>query len=300
MTHVRIRAPATIANLGPGFDCLALAVQLHNELSAAPSDSGLRLRLEGEGQGQLPTDSHNLIVEAAQLLANAHGKRLPDLELLCHNRIPLASGLGSSAAAIISGLLAADALLETELSHAQLLALATQLEGHPDNVTAALLGGLVIVGPGRDPPLYRRVEPAIDQLVAVLPELELPTRRMREALPETVPLGDAAFNIGLSALMVEALRAGDFSLLAEAMDDRLHQPYRSPHIPGFKAVVLAARKAGAAAVALAGAGPGLVALAERDLALIGDAMVAAFQQVGVAARRLVLPVDRHGAQVFLE
>lgn len=300
MKRIRVRVPATIANLGPGFDSLALAVELYNQLSVEPRGAGLQIRFEGEGQEVLPTDQRNLIVQAMQRLAESRGKQLPGFELIGRNHIPLGSGLGSSAAAIVAGLLAADALLATGLSHSQLLKLAAQLEGHPDNVAAALLGGLVIVGPGQQPPLYHRLEPAIDELVVVVPAIELPTRAMREALPDRVPLQDAAFNLGRAALTVEALRGGDLTLLAEAMHDRLHQPYRQSHIPGFAQVSEAARQAGAAAVALAGAGPAMVAFAERNLAAVGRAMVEAFQAAGIPARELVLKVDRQGPLVRTE
>ena len=300
MDRIRVRIPATSANLGPGFDSLALAVRLDNELTVESIGSGIELQIEGEGRETLPTGEDNLIVRAARSLASAHGRQLPAVALVCRNHIPLAAGLGSSAAAIVAGLLAADALLETQLPRAELLAHAAQLEGHPDNAAAALFGGLVIVGPGSQPPLFRRVEPAIDELVVVIPELDLPTRRMRDALPDQVPLSDAAFNLGRTTLTVEALRTGEFSLLADAMDDRLHQPYRQAHIPGFEAAVSAAKAAGAAGVALSGAGPGLIAFAERELAQVGRAMVDGFQAAGVSARELVLPVDLQGAQVEVE
>lgn len=312
---LRIRVPASVANLGPGFDSLALAVRLYNELEVQPLDAGLQLRIQGEGQATLPTDERNLIVRAARLLAERRGRSLPGLRLVCRNHIPLAAGLGSSAAASVAGLLAAEALLRDEASpegltsdsptssaapaagppRAELLALANQLEGHADNAAAALFGGLVIVGSDDDRPIYHRVEPAIRELLVVIPQLELSTQEMRKALPSQVALGEAAFNLGRAALTIEALRAGDYALLAEAMIDRLHQPYRQQHIPGFAEVVAAARQAGAAAVALAGAGPGLVAFAEQDLLQVGRAMVEAFDRRGVPARELLLQVDLQGA-----
>lgn len=327
MNQLHIRVPASVANLGPGFDSLALAVQLYNELEVEPLDSGLQLRIEGEGQHSLPSDERNLIVQAAQRLAERRGRLLPGLKLVCHNRIPLAAGLGSSAAATVAGLLAADALLSDEpwpkrpaseaqaseppppssapaavagdkSPDAELLALANQLEGHADNAAATLFGGLVIVGSDEARPIYRRVEPAVRELLVVVPQLKLSTREMRQALPKQVALSEAAFNLGRAALTVEALRAGDYALLGESMIDRLHQPYRQQHIPGFDEAVAAARRAGAAAVALAGAGPGLVAFAERDLPQVGRAVVEAFGRRDVPARQLLLKVDLQGAQLW--
>lgn len=298
MTRVQVQVPATIANLGPGFDSLALALQLHNLLAAELADRGIEIQIEGEGSDRLPIDRHNLIASSAQALADRQGIRLSGLRLTCHNHIPLASGLGSSAAAVVAGLLAADALLDTHLSTAELLGLAGELEGHLDNSAAALLGGLVVVGPGGEHPVFHRIQPAITRLAVVVPTLDLPTQQMRQVLPQQVSLADAAFNIGRTALTVEALRIGDFALLAEATQDRLHQQVRLQHILGFAEAESAARQAGAAAVVLAGAGPGLAAFGDAELEPIAEAMSAAFNGAGIETRKYVLAVDLAGAQAL--
>lgn len=323
MRRLQVRVPATVANLGPGFDSLALSLQLYNLLTVESAEGGLRVEITGEGRELLPADGSNLVAQALLRTYRERNQQPPGLVLRCHNQIPLGSGLGSSAAAVVAGLLAADRLLAAEQSPegqpadaggtagpdqagqpAQrrvggLLGLATELEGHPDNAAAALLGGLVIVGPGAERPLYRRVEPAVTQVAVVVPNLTRPTREMRQVLPRRVPLQDAAFNIGRTALTVEALRSGDFDLLSEAMEDRLHQPHRQPHLPGYTEAVAAARRAGAAAVSLAGAGPGLVAFSAGGLEAVAGAMAAAFGEHGLSAREYVLAVDRAGAQVAL-
>ncbi len=297
MKRVQVQVPATIANLGPAFDSLGLALQLHNLLLAELADSGIEIQIEGEGSDRLPIDRNNLIASSAQTLADWQGIRLSGLRLTCHNHIPLASGMGSSAAAVVAGLLAADALLGAGLSTAELLGLAAELEGHLDNAAASLLGGLVVVGPGEQHPVFHRIRPAITRLVVVVPTLDLPTQQMRQVLPQQVPLADASFNIGRAALTVEALRIGDFALLAEATDDRLHQQYRQQHIPGYAEAESAARRAGAAAVVLAGAGPGLAAFGDTELEPIAEAMSAAFSARGLSSRTYLLAVDQAGARV---
>ncbi len=296
MKTVRVRVPATTANLGPGFDCLALALALYNTAELSLTEGQTRVEVEGEGADVLPHDDHHLTLQAARRALEALGRRPAGFHLRARNAIPPASGLGSSAAAVVAGLVAANALAGGGLSTEDLLALATELEGHADNAAAALLGGLTAVAPDGRPPLARRL-PCADLKVAVaLPQVRLRTAEMRRALPEKVPLADAAFNLGRTVLVVEALRQGDYDLLARALEDRLHQPYRAPFIPGFGRAVAAARGAGAAAVALSGAGPALVAFAPAGHQVIADAMAEAFRQTGAQARTFTLGVDREGAQ----
>lgn len=305
MESVWIRVPATTANLGPGFDSLGLALDLWNETKFTRRVSDTRITIEGEGAGVLPLNTGNLIVQSAFKLFAASGHLpAPALEIHCKNSIPLGSGLGSSAAAVLCGLLGANAFLDNPLDQAQILELATEIEGHPDNVAPGLLGGLVIsttLIPSpmdvRPPIVARRVEvPALSAAV-VVPSVDLPTRDSRAALPVQVAIRDAVFNIGRVALVVEALRSGDLGLLGLVMDDRLHQPYRLKLIPGAEAVLRAAKKAGAAAAALSGAGPGIVAFGSDDASTIAAAMIEAFKKAGVSARGWALRVATGGAEV---
>jgi homoserine kinase len=297
MKAVAVSVPATTANLGPGFDCLALALGLHNTLEMQPAAKGWTLEIEGEGAHRLAKGPANLIAQAASRVFDLVARRPAGLRLRAVNRIPLGSGLGSSAAATLAGLSAANAMVDGGLSPTDILHLASEFEGHADNAAAALFGGLNIVGPSPEGLVTRRVPVAELQIAVVIPELELPTTRMRQALPDTVPLSDAAFNTGRTALTVEALRAGDYDLMAQAMDDRLHQPHRAPFIPGYQAVVEAALGRGAAAVTLSGAGPSLVAFAPTGQEAIAQAMVEAFEASGVKARGLVLPVAHAGLRI---
>ncbi len=296
---VRVTVPATTANLGPGFDCLGLALGLRNAVEMdALSEEGLTLRIEGEGAGRLPSDASNMLVKAAQRVFERAHRKPEGLAIRAFNAIPSGSGLGSSAAALVGGTVAANALLDKPLSRDDLLQIAVEMEGHPDNVSAALLGGLVASSYTPDALCARRVPVASMQVAVALPDVRTSTREMRAALPQTVPLVDATANIGRAVLVVQALMEGDYDLLCEVMKDRLHEPYRRKVIPGYDHAVQAAFEAGAAAIAISGAGPSLVAFAPKGHKAITEAMVQAFRHHGgVNARSWVLPVDLEGAQI---
>jgi len=295
--RVQVRVPATTANLGPGFDCLGLALELYNLVEMTTSKGGLQLEIQGEGAARLPRDESNLVYRAAQRLFHEVGKTPGDLTIRLTNAIPLMSGLGSSSAAIVGGVLAANALLNDPLSQDAMLALAVEMEGHPDNVTPALLGGLTVVVNDPAGPIYRCLRVPPMRVVLAMPALEVPTTEARAALPEQVPLADAVYNIGRTALVVQALTDGDFDLLARAMDDRVHQPYRAHLVPGLLDVFAAAREAGAAGVALSGAGPSVVAFARDGHATVAEAMREAFARHGLTARTQIVSVSQQGAQV---
>ena len=297
--EVSVRVPASSANLGPGFDCLALTLDLWNEATFYPAESGITVEVEGEGKGLLPQDRSNLVIRAAAAVYEHFHRQMPGLRVRCSNRIPMGSGLGSSAATSIMGLLGANALTGGQLNRNEILEMAIQLEGHPDNAAAALYGGLVVIADQDECPwLVRRFDLPVLQAVLILPEIDLPTRAARAVLPKKVVLNDAVFNIGRAVLVMEALRAGDFQLLGEVMDDRLHQPYRLPLIPGAAGAIAVARQMGAAA-AISGAGPSVIAFTREDPVSTGNAMVAEFHQAGTRARSFVLQTTNQGAQVKL-
>lgn len=259
-----VRAPATVANLGPGFDALALAVDLRNEVEA-DIDAAPAVTVDGEGAGELPEDASNLVFRAMAWLARETGGSLPPFALRCRNRIPLERGLGSSAAAVVSGLVLADRLLGTALDPDRLLQVAVDIEGHPDNVAACLRGGAVLAYLSRSGWRAERLAPHQDLRLAVLvPEHErLPTADARRVLPREVPLADAAFNLGRAALAVLALTERP-DLLPEALEDRLHQQRRLPLVPGARAMFEDLRAAGVP-VCVAGAGPALLAFESDGL-----------------------------------
>jgi homoserine kinase len=232
-------------------------------------------------------------------------ERPKGLRIRCANRIPLRSGLGSSAAAVVAGLMGANALMgENLLSRQQIVRLAAEIEGHPDNVAAAIQGGLTISATDGEEIMVEKAAIADWDVVVVLPEIKLETREARAALPKEVPLQDAVFNIGRTALVVEALRSGNRDALRQAMEDRLHQPYRLRLIPGAAEAIAAAREAGAAA-ALSGAGPAVIAFpstalrasAQGGAEKAAEAMEAAFREAGVATRRFLLKAAKSGAEV---
>ncbi|MEU5528511.1 homoserine kinase [Micromonospora chersina] len=286
---VRVRVPATSANLGPGFDALGLALGLHDDVAAEVTAGGVRVAVTGEGAGELPDGDRHLVVTAMRAAFDVLGAQPAGLALECVNRIPQARGLGSSSAAIVAGVLLARALVAdgaTRLDDAAALRLASELEGHPDNVAPCLLGGFTVAW--TEPAGARAV--SLPVAAAVRPTVFVPGERgltsvARAALPATVPHGDAALTAGRAALLVHALTA-DPGLLLPATVDRLHQDYRAAGMPATAALVSALRAAGVAAV-VSGAGPTVLALSE----------VPAGFEAGTDWRRWELPIDVSGARV---
>jgi homoserine kinase len=299
MSSVAIRVPASTANLGPGFDCLSLALGLYNKIYAQVAGEGIKLEIHGEGADRLPADRSNLLVRAVELGCQRIGVTWPGVCLRMVNHIPPRSGLGSSAATVVAGLVAANVLNGAPLSDGELLGLAREIEGHADNAAASLFGGLDVVNAGSDEMVWARVPVGPLVVVIALPMIDLSTSDMRRALPEVIPIADAAYNMANAALTVQALRDQDYAMLARVMKDRIHQPYRTMRIPGYDAVVDAACSAGAAAVVLSGAGPSMVAFAPAGHEGIAAAMRSAFRAASVEARTFVLPVDQQGVQVSL-
>lgn len=252
------RAPATVANLGPGFDALAMAVGLHNETVLDTAEVPA-IAVAGEGAGELPEDGSNVIFRTMTFLSKEAGIALPPFRLDCVNRIPLERGLGSSAAAVVTGVLLADRVLGTKLPPDRLLELAVDLEGHADNVAACLRGGLVLAYLSADGWRAERLEPhpSLRPVLLVPVDERLATSDARRVLPRHVPLADAAFNAGRAALAVVALTARP-ELLSAALEDRLHQPRRLPLVPASHALFEDLRHSGVP-VCVAGAGPSLLA-----------------------------------------
>ncbi len=297
--RVRVTVPATSANLGPGFDCLAVALGLRNQVEATFSERP-RVEVVGEGEGNLPCDERNAVYQAAQAVAERVGARGVAFAFRCQNSIPLDRGLGSSAAARVAGVAAANRLLGSPLDLAAQVRLSAELEGHPDNAVAAWVGGVTVAVREPDGAVWwqRLVPPVLPAVVVCVPDLRVSTEEARRRLPPRVRLEEAVFNVGRAALLVAALCNGDLAALAVATEDRLHQPYREALVPGFREAVAAARQAGAWGAVLSGAGSSLLALCrpERTEA-VGEAMREALAARGVRSRWLVLPVDTRGAVV---
>lgn len=321
---VRVRVPASSANLGPGFDSMGLALGVHDvvtveALPPGPHGPAVAVDVAGEGAATVPRTEDHLVVRAIRTGLERAGAAAPTLRLSCVNAIPHGKGLGSSAAALVAGLVAARGLLERpeELDDATLFGLATAAEGHPDNAAAAVFGGFVVAwvedgvqpgphtgtGPAPHPghlPVARHVQLPVDprvRPVVCVPDAELPTSAARAMLPATVPHGDAAFTAARAALLVEALtRRPD--LLFEATQERLHQAQRGPAMPATAALLAELRRAGVPAV-VSGAGPSLLALCATDEQVAAvTAEVARQQRLGRGWAVLTPGVDAAGACVL--
>jgi homoserine kinase len=299
MKKVCVRVPATTANLGPGFDALGLALDLWNEAEfCQTTGKKISISITGEGVETLPTDETNAILAAALQLYTLVGKKPDGLTIRCINRIPLVSGMGSSSAALLTGMMGANALLGNPFPRDEILTMATESEGHPDNVVPAMLGGLVASVLDHDKVITRKLLVSPTAITVVMPDFYFPTKAAREILPEYVLRQDAIFNLSRAVLVIKALETGDLALLGEVMEDSLHQPYRLPLIPGALEAMKAARQVGASAVALSGAGPSLIAFSGQPAdARIGVAMQRAFEAAGLKARIFPLNISHSGASV---
>lgn len=295
---VEVVVPATSANLGPGFDSLGLALALHDHLAAmVTEDPGVLVTVEGEGAGSLPTDERHLVARAMGAAWDAMGVPAPGVVLRCSNGIPQGRGLGSSAAAIIAGILLARGLVEEGedlLPDDEVLGLATRMEGHPDNVAAALLGGFTTawidsVDDTHASAVTRATHPAVVPVI-LIPQQSMPTKEARHLLGDSVTRADAVFNLGRTSLLAHAL-VSDPALLFPATEDRLHQDARARAYPQSHELVMALRAAGIPAV-VSGAGPTVLALTvdERERT---SAIAAAPEDW----RPLAVPVDTDGVRV---
>lgn len=302
MKRVRVRVPASTANLGPGFDTLGMALSLYNEVELSDEGEGLQLQVEGEGKVELErAGERNLSVRAAQETLRDFGLQPSGLRVRQINRIPLGRGLGSSAAACLAGIAAAARLAGVHLSTDELLARALPFEGHPDNVTPAVMGGLTVSAVVGGRVVASQVPvPAYLKAVVVIPDLKLPTKRAREVLPGQIPFADAVFNLTRLALLLTGLATDRPELLAPGTEDRLHQPYRAALLPGMEAILEEGRQAGALATCLSGAGSSLLALVNAGGETIGQRMSDRWRrEFGMTNRTLLLDIDRHGL-VYLE
>mgnify|MGYP005848636047 CR=1 FL=1 len=302
MKKARVRVPASTANLGPGFDVLGLALKLHNVIEVEEAQEGFELRVEGEGKEALENQGpRNLACRAAQAAFEHLGYRPKGLRFRLENRIPLKRGLGSSGTAVLGGIAGVAKIAGAELSPEEILNLAVKFEGHPDNVTPSLIGGFTASALVEGKVLYARLPfPEALKAVAVIPNLEIPTKRAREALPEQVPLKDAVFNLSRLALMMAGLLTDRLDLLAEGTKDRLHQPYRAALLPGMLEVMEEGLKAGALACFLSGAGSTIMAFVKGDGEEVNSRMQRLWREgFGIASRSLILEMDGEGL-VYLE
>jgi len=305
-SRVTVEVPASSANLGAGYDCLGVALAITNRIELEVrvwSRGEIELSVEGEGRNELTEDRENRFVRGLEAALQSARGGLPDgvgWRIEMHNQIPMARGLGSSAAATVGGILAGNALAGEALSMAEMLVIACEIEGHPDNAAAALLGGFVVSA--RDDQGVEAIRfdsPRDLRAVLFVPERRLPTDEMRAALPASVPLADAVANLGAVAVGVAGLATGRYDLLARLTVDRLHEPYRAAVFPQLPSMVEAARRAGALGACLSGAGSTILAFADSmaGITRIEAAFFAAAADVDLPGQVLVVEPRNAGAQV---
>ncbi|ULL17837.1 homoserine kinase [Paenibacillus sp. H1-7] len=298
---VRVKVPASTANLGPGFDTLGMALDLYAWIEMSLAEE-TRIHLIGDQMNGIPTDKSNLIYKVAQMVFEKAGVHHPELEISMYSDIPLTRGLGSSASAIVGALAAANALIGCPLSDDALFQMATALEHHPDNVGAALFGGLVVAFWDGQRAEYIRVEPddRLEVLVAI-PHFQLSTEKARHVLPREQSLSNAVFNVGHSSVLVAAFCTGRLDMIASAMKDALHQPYRAALVPGLAKILAEATDHGALGVALSGAGPTMLALVDKNSsrkAELEQFLLGTLKDEQIEATLMWLKPDRGGVQVL--
>jgi homoserine kinase len=299
----RAIVPASTANLGPGFDSLGMALPLYSGVAMREADT-TRIHLFGEQLAGVAQDKTNLVYEVAQAVFSKAGVKIPELEIGLESDIPLTRGLGSSAAAIVGALVAANGLIGNVLSEDELFQMATAMERHPDNVGAALFGGVVAAAWDGERAEAVRLEPPADlDVLVAIPEFQLPTKQARKVLPQHISMEDAVFNVSHSSLLIAALASGRLDLLRHAMRDRLHQPYRSALVPGMAAILRDAPHHGALGAVLSGAGPSLLLLADRTdpkRAGLAAYVQGVMASEGVQASMRWLKPCLHGAACLVE
>lgn len=303
VSTVNVIVPATTANLGPGFDCIGAALTLYNQFKFTRLDSAsykVSIKVTGIEQARVKTDESNLAYQAFVKFYQHIGQTPPPVNIEIQLGVPLARGLGSSATAIVGGLVGGNLLAGSPLSQTEVMELAIALEGHPDNVVPALLGGCRLAANRWiasnweicDIPWHQKIIP-----IVAIPDFELSTKEARRVLPTQVSRADAIFNTAHLGLLVRGLETGKEDWIKAALQDRLHQPYRQALIPGYEAVHTAALAAGALGMVISGAGPTLLALVEAtQAAVVAKAMEEAWQQQGITAQVRSLSLDTQGAR----
>lgn len=293
---VTVRAPATSANMGPGFDCLGIALDIWNTVRVDLGETGFEIH--GLGKGELPSGPDNLVAQAFRMACEEARASVPDARFTCTNAIPLGRGLGSSSAAAVAGIVAANELLDLGMDEEAMLALAARVEGHPDNSAAALYGGcqIVVREGGRFITSSVRV-PVRVRAVLFVPDSPMPTSESRSLLPTDAPMEDVVFNLGRVGLLVNALATDDLDLLRVATQDRLHQPHRQSIFHPMRVILRAATDAGAFGAFLSGAGSSVLALTSGREMTIGYEMAEAASKAGVEGEVVVTGVGGRGVGV---
>lgn len=307
---VTVRVPATSANLGPGFDCIGMALPIYNEVMIEETvmpGTGIEISLLSSNQEELdmmsiPTDNNNIVYKAVELLYNSIGQTPSELKITIKSEIPIAKGLGSSASVIVGGLIAANELLGCPADEAALLSIATEVEGHPDNATPAIVGGLVISSQEEDGSVvYRKLDwPEDWKIMVCVPDYELPTDIARSVIPKEIPLKDAAFNARRCAMLVNAITNEDEDLMKLALQDKLHQPYRMKLVPGLNDIIENLKhEPDVLGCVLSGAGPAVLVITKgNSQEHIKDIVRNTWLNLNVKSDIQILKVEEQGAVVL--
>ena len=309
---VSVKVPATTANIGPGFDCMGMALPIYNTITIEETvlpGSGVQINVIAENNSadefsleHIPMDENSLIYKAVELLYNSIGQTPSELKITIHTEIPIARGLGSSASVIVGGVIAANELLGRPADEAALLSIATEVEGHPDNVTPAIVGGLVLTSSEEDGSIvYKKLDwPQEWNLTLCIPEYELQTDISRSVLPKEVPIQNAVFNAQRMAMFVHAVHTKDSALMKLALKDRLHQPYRTKLVPGLEKIIEKLKhEENVLGCVLSGAGPSILIISERNnLDKIKSIVRDVWTDLNLKADILTVPVENNGAVVI--
>lgn len=309
---VSVKVPATTANLGPGFDCMGMALPIYNTVTIEETvlpGTGVEINVIAENQStdefsleHIPMDENSIIYKAVELLYNSIGQTPSELKITIHSQIPIARGLGSSASVIVGGLIAANELLGRPADEAALLSIATEVEGHPDNVTPAIVGGLTITSNEDDGSIvYRKLEwPEEWNITVCVPEYELATDISRSVLPKEVPMQDAVYNAQRMGMFVHAIHTKDSALMKLALKDRLHQPYRMKLVPGLEKIAEKLKhEENVLGCVLSGAGPSILIISEKNnLDKIKATVKEVWNDLNLKADIISLPVENQGAIVL--
>ena len=310
---VSVKVPATSANIGPGFDCLGLALPIYNTITIEETvlpGTGIEINMMTEDEeaidemifDDIPRDENNIVYKAVEMLYNSIGQEPSELKINIQSQIPITRGLGSSAAVIVGGLIAANKLLGSPADETALLSIATEVEGHPDNVAPAILGGFVLASQEDDGSIvYRKLNwPNEWDITVCIPDFELSTNIARSVLPENVPMQDAIFNAKHLAMLIDAVNTKDEKLMKTALHDKLHQPYREKLVPGMKEIMEAFKhEDGVLGCVLSGAGPALLIISHKyDLDKIKSTVKDIWEPQSVKVDIRTLKVEQNGAEIL--
>ena len=310
---VSVKEPATSANIGPGFDCLGLALPIYNTVTIEETvlpGTGIEINMMTEDEASIdemifddiPRDENNIVYKAVEMLYNSIGQEPSELKINIQSQIPITRGLGSSAAVIVGGLIAANKLLGSPADETALLSIATEVEGHPDNVAPAILGGFVLASQEDDGSIvYRKLNwPNEWDITVCIPDFELSTNIARSVLPESVPMQDAIFNTKHLAMLIDAVNTKDEKLMKVALHDKLHQPYREKLVPGMKEIMEALKhEDGVLGCVLSGAGPTMLIISHKyDLDKIKSTVKEIWEPQSVKVDIRTLKVEQNGAEII--